>query len=250
MPSRVRFRAGCSAIPPFVASIDSPESVRHQAGEYMAKADPTQFALRTGLSADLNITPVAPWPPPAAVPGTGRPYTSGDPGEEPGPLDRLSGRWWVCHTRARNEKALSSELARAGVQHFLPLVSKRRRYGTRTRCVDFPLFPGYLFLCGDLGAREFALRTNRLAHVLEVPDQDQFRSDLNRIYRVVHSDEPADLYPRLHRGTRCRVRRGSLAGLEGVVLRRPGLWRVYVGVEFLGQSAELEIDPEFLELLD
>jgi hypothetical protein len=59
-----------------------------------------------------------------------------------------------------------------------------------------------------------------------------------------------DLYPGLRRGRRCRVVAGSLKGVEGVVLRRRGLYRVYVGVEALGQSAELEIDPSLLEVIE
>jgi hypothetical protein len=83
-----------------------------------------------------------------------------------------------------------------------------------------------------------------------VADQERLKADLRHIHRVVVSKEPVDLYPRLRRGCRCRVITGTLAGLEGVVLRRRGLWRVYVGVEFLGQSAELEIDPMLLEVID
>ena len=43
---------------------------------------------------------------------------------------------------------------------------------------------------------------------------------------------------------------GSLAGLEGIVLRRRGPWRVYVAATFLGQSAELEIEADLLRILD
>ena len=80
--------------------------------------------------------------------------------------------------------------------------------------------------------------------------QERLKADLRDIQRVVESDEPVDLYPRLREGCRCRVTRGSLVGLEGVVLRRRGMWRVFIGVHFLGQSAELEIDPVQLEILD
>lgn len=89
-----------------------------------------------------------------------------------------------------------------------------------------------------------------MAQVLEVADQARMRYDLAQIQRVVESDMPVDLYPRLRVGARCRVRAGSLMGLEGVVLRRRGPWRVYVSVQFVGQSAELEIEPDLLELLD
>ncbi len=166
------------------------------------------------------------------------------------PVEAFVGRWWVLHTRARNEKAVATDLQRHRVQHFLPLVRRMRIYSGRKRIVELPLFPGYVFLCGDLPERHLALQTHRVAQVLEVADQDGMRFDLAQIQRVVESEVPVDLYPRLRVGARCRVRTGSLMGLEGVVLRRRGPWRVYVGVQFVGQSAELEIEPDLLELLD
>lgn len=166
------------------------------------------------------------------------------------PIESFQGLWYVVHTRARNEKATAADLARLGVQHFLPLIRYRRMYGGKRRRVEIPLFPGYLFLCGGRDEREAAVRTNRVAQVLEVSDQDRLKADLQQIYRVVTSDETVDFYPRLRTGARCRVVGGSLSGLEGVVLRRRGPWRVFVGVEFLGQSAELEIDPTLLIIID
>jgi len=166
------------------------------------------------------------------------------------PIEEFVGRWYVLHTRARNEKAVAGDLGRLGIQHFLPLVCQGRIYHGKRRHVEIPLFPGYVFLCGGPADRETALRTHRIAQVLEVGDQTRLFDDLKQIHRIVTSDEAVDLYPRLRRGTRCRVVRGTLGGLEGVVIRRRGPWRVYVGVDFLGQSAELEIDAADLVILD
>lgn len=165
-------------------------------------------------------------------------------------IDRFVGRWWAIYTRARNEKIVAAFLDTAGVSYFLPLVRHGRSIRTRVRYVDLPLFPGYLFICGDSQARLAALKTNRVAKVLEVSDQEKLKADLAQIHRLLDSGEPVDLFPSLRRGARCRVRSGALAGLEGVVLRRRGMWRVYVSVEFIGQSAELEIDPTMLEIID
>ena len=165
-------------------------------------------------------------------------------------VDSFVGRWWVLHTRSRNEKKVAEHLARRGIQHFLPLARCRRTYGGKTKDVSIPLFPGYVFLCGRLEDRYEALRTNRVANVLEVSSQDQLKYDLRQIERVLQSDSPVDLYPRLKKGARCRVIGGSLKGLEGVVLCRRGPWRFYVGVHLIGQSAELEIDSRMLDVLD
>lgn len=168
----------------------------------------------------------------------------------PPQVSLLTGTWWVLHTRARNEKAVAETLEKQGIAHFLPLVTHQRRYAGRIRQVEIPLFPGYIFLCGGISERHFALRTNRVAQVLEVPNQERLRADLQQIERVIASHAPVDLFPRIVEGARCRVVSGSLRGLEGVVLRRRGPWRVYVGVDFLGQSAELEIESALIEVLD
>lgn len=165
-------------------------------------------------------------------------------------FEATDGLWWVLHTRSRNEKAVAADLDRKGIRNYLPLISRRRTSSGRHRVVHIPLFPGYVFLLGGEEERLAALKTNRVARILEVRDQKQLRADLSNIRRVVQSDEPVDLYPSLTEGSRCRVTSGTLSGLEGVVLRRRGIWRVYVGVEFLGQSAELEIDPALLEMID
>lgn len=164
-------------------------------------------------------------------------------------VEDLTGRWWVLHAKPRNEKAIAAVLDKRGIDYFLPLLPHRRTYSGRIRQVDLPLFPGYVFLCGDWKSRETALKTNRIAKVLEVPDQERLKADLKQIERVLRSGEPVDLYAGLQVGARCRVKSGVLAGLEGVVLRRKGPWRVYVAVQFIAQSAELELDSELLEVI-
>lgn len=166
------------------------------------------------------------------------------------PVDLLAGPWWVVHTKSRCEKALAADLARSGIGCFLPLTAQRRRHGRRLVEVEWPLFPGYLFLAGDEEARYATLMTHRAAGVLPVFDQEQLKAELRQIHRVILSRQPVDLYPALRKGRRCRVTAGPLAQLEGVVLRRRNSCRIYVGVEVLGQSAELEIDPSLLEPID
>ncbi len=168
-------------------------------------------------------------------------------GEE---LDQVPGRWWALHTRARNEKLVATALAQRGIPHYLPLVSLRRNYGPRRVTVELPLFPGYLFLLGGADECAAALRTRRVAMVLRIDGQEQFRDELRQIHRVVESGESVDLYPGLQEGRRCRVISGSLAGLEGVVLRRRSSSRMYIAATVLRQSAVIEIDCALLEPLD
>lgn len=166
------------------------------------------------------------------------------------PVDTLVGVWSLVHTKPRNEKALAGHLAKLGIGFFLPLARCSRRYGGRTVQVQIPLFPGYLFLCGGEEERYATLTTHRAVNVIRVANQEGLKEELRHLYRVTTSEEPVDLYPGIRRGRRCRVIRGILKGLEGVVLRRRDVCRVYVAIEILGQSAEVEIDPSLLEPID
>jgi hypothetical protein len=166
------------------------------------------------------------------------------------PIDAYTGRWWLVQTRSRQEKALAADLAKMSIACFLPLARVERRYGGRAFQLRIPLFPSYLFLCGNEDHRYAALMTHRAAQVIAVADQDRLKLELRQVCQATLSDEPVDLYRGLQRGRRCRITGGSLQGIEGVVIRRRGLYRVYLGIEVLGQSAELEIDPGLLELLD
>ncbi len=162
----------------------------------------------------------------------------------------FEGVWWLAHVKPRNEKALAADLERIGVTRFLPLARVRRRYQSRTTWVELPLFPGYLFFSGGEEERAATLRTRRTVQVISVRDQKRLKADLRQVRKVTSSGAVLDLYPRIERGRRCRVIRGCLKGVEGVVLRRRGACRVYIGVKTLGQSAELEIDPSLLELIE
>jgi transcription antitermination factor NusG len=157
--------------------------------------------------------------------------------------------WWLVHTKPRCEKALAGDLDKRGIAFFLPLAKVRRKYRSRTEDVRIPLFPSYMFVCGGEEERYATLTTHRAVNVIEVFDQRKLTNELRNVYLAVTSDKPVDLYAGLKQGQRCRVVRGSLQGLEGVVLRRRSLCRIYVGVEMLGQSAQVEIDPALLEMI-
>ncbi len=164
--------------------------------------------------------------------------------------DSFVGRWWAVHTKSRQEKALASDLERLGVGCFLPLARVRRRSAGRTVETQIPLFPGYLFMCGNEEERIAVLRTRRVVRVLDVGDQERLKDSLRQIHRMVTSDQPVDLYPGIRPGRRFRIVSGPLRGIEGTVFRRHGVSRIYVAIDMLGQSAEAEIDAASLEMTD
>jgi transcription antitermination factor NusG len=162
-------------------------------------------------------------------------------------LSDLKGRWWVAHTRARNEKAFAWDLAGRGIGYFLPLVERLSVSGGKKRRTLVPLFPSYVFFCGDDNARYLAMTTNRLCQTLEVSNQGGLVVELSAIEKALSGKAELDLYPFAVAGQKCRIVAGPFQGLEGVVVHRKQVARLVLEVAILGQGAALEIDTDLLE---
>jgi transcriptional antiterminator RfaH len=165
-------------------------------------------------------------------------------------LESPDAQWWAIYTRARREKELMRRLRGLQVPFYGPLAPRKTRSAHgRTRVSHIPLFPGYVFVWGDLEQRRLALTTNCVSKVLLVPDAKELVRDLRQIRRLILSDAPMTAEARLQPGMRVRVRSGVLSGLEGVVLKRRGKDRLLVAVEFLQQGASIALDDFEVELL-
>jgi len=164
-----------------------------------------------------------------------------------GALAEISEDWWVAHTRSRAEKAFAREMLAQKVTYFLPMRERIMVWGGRRRKVLMPLFQSYVFFAGTPEDRQTALRTNRLAHVLPVRQKQQFIAELEAIRTAIQSGVPLDPYPSIAIGTHCRVVRGPLRGVEGIVIRKDASARLVLQVRMLGQGASLEIGPEDIE---
>ncbi|UCE49263.1 MAG: UpxY family transcription antiterminator [Phycisphaerales bacterium] len=162
----------------------------------------------------------------------------------------FTGEWWVAHTKSRNEKALAHDLIRRGINYFLPMSWKVSRKSRRPTKSLLPLFAGYLFCCGKENDRLEILRTDRVANVIEVADQDKLIKELLQIEQALKAGAPLRPHKYLKMGQKCRVTAGPLMGLEGIVTQTRGTARLVLQVDMLGQAASVEIDIDMIETLD
>jgi transcriptional antiterminator RfaH len=158
--------------------------------------------------------------------------------------------WLVLYTRARAEKALARRLLARRVGFFLPLHEHRWHSPSgRMCCSHLPLFPGYVFLHGATEARLHALETGLVSRYLRVVDQVGLHRDLARVYRLISSGAPLLPEERLEPGSLVEFVFGSLAGLQGKVIRRGKQLRLVVEVELLQRGVSVEIDSHMVQPL-
>ena len=165
-------------------------------------------------------------------------------------LTDLDGEWWVAHTKARFEKALAWQLLGFSVPYFLPMIGRTTLSGGRKRKVLIPLFTSYVFFCGDADVRQRVLSTNRVCQVIPVRQREQLVSELEGIRIALQQNLQLNLYPFAAMGRRCRVAKGAMRGMEGVVVQDNDITRLVLQVSMLGQGASLEISADLLEPAD
>ncbi len=159
----------------------------------------------------------------------------------------FEGLWWVAHTKSRNEKVLAHDLMAKNISYFLPMTLKVSRRSHRTFKSMLPLFTGYLFFCGHENDRIELLKTNRVANLLEVADQETFLNELARIEQAISAGAPLVPHKYIEKGQWCRVIAGPLLGLEGIVVQNRGNTRLVLQIDMLGQAASVEIDIDMIE---
>jgi transcription antitermination factor NusG len=57
----------------------------------------------------------------------------------------------------------------------------------------------------------------------------------------------AEPHPYLRAGRRVRIRRGTLAGMEGILVRRKNALRVVLSIDLIMRSVSVEVDANDLE---
>lgn len=150
--------------------------------------------------------------------------------------------WAAAHTKARSEKVVADHFRKRGVEHFLPVVLNRRRYGARIRDSWLPLFPGYVFYDFEAIDRRRVFDTRRVAKILVPEEPQQLSQDLHNLAAALAVE------PTLRRrelgppGTPVEVIAGPLVGRTGRLVRQEGGTLLLIAVDFIGFGAEVAID--------
>jgi transcription antitermination factor NusG len=157
--------------------------------------------------------------------------------------------WWALYTRHQHEKVVAEMLEAKGLEVFLPLYESIRRWKDRSKTLSLPLFPCYVFVRGGLNRRLQVVSTpgvhmilSRGEHVATVPEDE-----IEAIRRTVEGSLRVEPHPFLKCGERVRVTRGSLEGVEGILVRKKSLYRLILSVNMLAQSVAVEINASDVE---
>jgi transcription antitermination factor NusG len=161
-------------------------------------------------------------------------------------------QWFALRVKPRRERVVASAAHLKGFEEFLPLYKCRHRWSDRSKTLELPLFPGYVF-CRLNEEDRFALLTiPGVVHLVSngrvpMPIDDE---EILAIQTAIGSGIPIEPWHFLEVGERVRLSGGPLAGLEGFLVQAHDQQCVVVGLTVLKRSIALEIERDWIQPLD
>lgn len=154
------------------------------------------------------------------------------------------GDWLVAHIRPRQDKLLTSYLARRslpGLMFYERRVHIYPDHGSREYLV--PMLGPYAFIHAGEAARDAIYASERLVTLITVRSPGEFTRDLGDLIALVQraGAPPPMVSPELAPGVRVTVQAGPMAGLSGIIVRRSGRDRLVVNLPILGTSVSVEL---------
>lgn len=156
-------------------------------------------------------------------------------------------RWYLIHSKPRQEDTAKQNLERQGYSTYLPLLRTPRRRMERRIIRIEPMFPRYLFIQLDTETDNWApIRSTLGVSTLvrfgmtpsPVPD-DLIETLRERDDSAGVQDIPMHEFKS---GQKIRIEEGPFMGYEGIFLAKSSQERVLVLLEIVGKSAKARVD--------
>jgi len=160
--------------------------------------------------------------------------------------------WYAIYTKPRHEFVVHGELQKKGIESFLPSFKRLQQWKDRKKFVEFPLFPGYLFVHVQHDSSAFlnVLKTRSVVtFISSTPGNPSTVAveEIQSLKLLLDSGEELDVYPNLKEGELIRVKRGPLKGAEGILSVKENQYQFLVNIHLLGRSVGVKMYADELE---
>jgi transcription antitermination factor NusG len=163
-----------------------------------------------------------------------------DGGSTPSEQPAHRAGWYALRLKSNHEFRVQQFLTEHGCDVYLPTLTQETRWSDRTKTTARPLFPGYIFVRGELGG---ILRLPGVVQALPTSLEPTLidEREIESLRIALASAKPAAECPYVA-GALVTIERGPLAGVQGVVTRTRGALRIAVAITLLNRAVSVEVD--------
>lgn len=156
-------------------------------------------------------------------------------------------QWHVCYTKSRAEKAVAKELEFMGIDHFLPIQKKLRKWSDRKKWVEMPLISGYIFV--NIAHKEYdrVLGVNGIVTYVRFERKAAIIPD-NQIQQLKNllakQDADVEVGNGFKPGDRVEIIAGPLIGTQGNLVETKGKKQIVINFEQIDMNFAITIKIE------
>ncbi len=152
--------------------------------------------------------------------------------------------WYALYTRFRHEKKVEYQLQQKGIETYLPIRSMLRKWSDRKKWISEPLFHCYIFIYSDVKERFDAIRSYGAVRIISFAGQPAVvkEHEINYIKSILSEIPDATPCYDIPVGSRVKIRRGPLAGVEGILTESKNKNRMIISLDTINQGVCFNVD--------
>lgn len=158
--------------------------------------------------------------------------------------------WYAVKTRFKSEKKLAADLRALGVNAYLPLVQRTRRYTRKIKHYSIPLINSYLFVFIDRSEYIKVLERSQVIEFIRfggrlIPIPDEEINTLQRICGELNTEVHSEQIQFVE-GEEVELVYGQLSGIKGKLVRELGKEEFVVQLQFIGYQLRIVAEGKML----
>ncbi len=159
-------------------------------------------------------------------------------------------KWYVIHTRPRQEERALENLTRQGYKAWMPWLEVEKLRGGRITKVIEPMFSRYLFIQLDQVTTNWGPIRSTLGVSKLVTFGNQAASISNEFVEILQRTPLQDSKHILKQGDEVEIMQGPLKGVKGIFDQQDGELRAMILIELINQSHKVQVSMQELRPLN
>jgi transcription elongation factor/antiterminator RfaH len=154
--------------------------------------------------------------------------------------------WYVVQVKGRQEIQVSQVLRFKGYETLVPLYKARKKWSDRSKIIEVPLFPSYIFCRFDPEIQGRIISTPGVTSIVgfgsgPVPVRPD---EIASLKILMESGAECAPHAFFHAGQEVEVVSGPLNGVKGIVVSNGRKTRIVISVQLIQGSVVVEVDED------
>lgn len=158
-------------------------------------------------------------------------------------------QWYAAYTRPQHELSVADQASAKGIETMVPLASVQRKWKQRRVRLLRPIFPSYVFVHMPLADRLHVLTIPSVVSLVSFNGKPAVISqeEIDAVRTCVANGMGLEAHCYLEAGRRVRIKRGSLQGIEGVVVEQNSEYKLVVSIQVLQVALAVNVNLDDVE---